>query len=137
MMTVAEPLNIGTDAILFLLIGIIGYFLRDAHQTIKANSKKIKSDDELLQLINGKYLSRRELDLMLRERDEWRQGIVDQMENIEAGLAKSFAQSKEHYEHERNPDAHWTPRERQDLKETLAKILEEIRDLGKRHYGDK
>lgn len=61
----------------------------------------------------------------------------ERMKSTEKDILKLFAQSKEHFEHAQNEDAHWTKRERDDHKQKLDEIYQEVKNLAARIYGDK
>lgn len=76
-----ESLHFGSDALLWLALGIIAYFLRElnvankekhdyALKEIELLKTQVLSNDEILGVVNGKYISRRENDLMLKESDQ-------------------------------------------------------------------
>ena len=120
--------------------GVVTYFLRDLHLSINQHDERIKSDEEILELVNGRYIQRQEMHLLMK-------GFSDALEGVEHQMDKAFAQSKEHYTHEQNTDAHWTKRERDEserkfeafreqCRESFKAIQHEIKELGRRRYGD-
>lgn len=69
-----------SDFLLGLAVAIVGYFLRElnsankekhafALKEIELLKAQLLSSDEILAVVNGKYVSRRENDLMLKESD--------------------------------------------------------------------
>lgn len=92
-------LNWGADTVLGGLILIILWFLRRLLNTQEANnirlnerldeiSTKIKSDDEILAIVNGKYVRKSEVEMYIKERDEWRGIIKDQINKIDQEILR-------------------------------------------------
>ena len=89
-------------------IATLGYLLRDLYQNNqqrhKDHDKKFEivegvidrkcsevekmlfSEQEILSIVNGKYQTRREMDLVLSERSEYRQANRERLTNMEAGI---------------------------------------------------
>jgi hypothetical protein len=93
-----DTLHFGSDAIIWLGISILGYFLRDLiksnksqHEStakaLQAISDRIKSDDEILAVVNGKYVSRRETDLITKESDKTHDAILEKLETANEEIA--------------------------------------------------
>lgn len=58
------------------------------------------------------------------------------MESVNETLKLHAGYHKDHYEHARDDNAHWTQRERGDLAKKLDEIHDEVKDIRKRMYGD-
>lgn len=63
--------------------------------------------------------------------------MSERVTNLKADTVRALDQSKQHYEHEANEDAHWTKREREALNKKLDEIHNELQALSRRFYGDK
>ena len=63
-----------------LALGVAAF---NAHIIIRGRLDLEKFKNELMLLLNGKYMARREVDLLLEERDRWRAEISRRLEAIE------------------------------------------------------
>jgi hypothetical protein len=104
-----DTLHFGSDAVIWLGISILGYFLRDLIKTnreqheenkkalktqgdattaaLQQIADRIKSDDEILAVVNGKYVSRRETDLITKESDKTHDAILEKLETANEEIA--------------------------------------------------
>jgi len=86
-------LHLGIDSVLLFALGIIGYFLRWVHKkneethtenkaALQAIEKRLLSDLEILGVVNGKYVSRKEQDLVLRESETQHRHLSEKIETL-------------------------------------------------------
>ena len=57
------------------------------------------------------------------------------LEQLETDSARGFKMHAEHYAHEKDPDAHFTKREREDLTAHLQEIEKDLKELLNRNGG--
>ncbi len=92
-----ETLHFGSDAVLWLALLVIAYFLRDLIETNKKQhestntalqviASRIKSDEEILAVVNGKYISRNENALMIKEADGAHASIREKIQASESEI---------------------------------------------------
>ena len=71
--------HIGADPLLLLLFSVCGYFIRNRFMNIDSQISKIKSDAEILEVVNSKYVSRREFELVTTQLDN----LIERTKNHE------------------------------------------------------
>lgn len=88
-----DQLHWGSDGVLVLLVSAITWFIRSKlkgiDDSIKELTAKILSDNEILSIVNSKYQTRREVDLLIKERDEWRAALLQRMAATEAEVIRA------------------------------------------------
>ena len=69
-----ESVHVGSDALLWLALFVIAWFIRQDRMAFQRRVEKLesalRSDGEIMALVNGKYLSRREYELERGETDK-------------------------------------------------------------------
>lgn len=88
------------------LVSLVIYFLKSDRSEFKKKQgelftklakleSSIRSDSDILNIVNGKYQSRREVDIMLTERDQWRKSLDSRIETIEGEINRLRDQNQE------------------------------------------
>ena len=69
-----ESVHVGSDALLWLALFVIAWFIRQDRMAFQRRLEKLeaalRSDGEIMALVNGKYLSRREYEIERKGSDE-------------------------------------------------------------------